>query len=78
MTTAFFGNTTINPHVAGIFDGDDDFMRYIDIIRFITWMLELLKKLWGKRKKKPDNVVTALPATLSHDEFGYINWNGAY
>lgn len=78
MTTAFFGHTTMNPHTADFLDVDDDFMRYIDIIRLLTWILEMLKKLWGKRRKKPNNVVTALPTSISHDELGYINWNGAY
>lgn len=78
MTTAFYGNTATPSGITGILDGDDDFMRYIDIVRFIAWLLEIIRKLREKMRKKPEQVVAPTPTSLSCDEFGYIDWNGAY
>jgi hypothetical protein len=58
-------------------DAFNDIWRYIDILRFIAWLWQIIRKLLSERPKKL-GTEQPLPPTLGCNEFGYVNMSGAY
>lgn len=61
-----------------LFESWDDILRWLNIVRLIAWLLNLLRVLVCKWKKEvaPDPQLTM--RSISRNEFGYINFCGAY
>ncbi|MEP0147089.1 hypothetical protein [Pseudophaeobacter sp.] len=47
--------------------------KYVDILRLIAWIYKQLRSLINRKKTPP-----YIAASLSRDEFGYVNMLGAY
>lgn len=78
MTTTLFDHTAEPCQDGGFFTPNGDLMRYIDIVRLILWLWQMLRrliKILHREDKAPPRTV---PPSLSRNEFGYIDMNGAY
>lgn len=75
-----FYSTTPNamPNEAPNFIGWDDLMRYLDILRLLAWLLRWLRAFLPEQKKVDVVEPYFTAPSLSRNEFGYINMNGAY
>ena len=75
-----FYSTTLDtmPNDHPHFIGWDDLMRYLDILRLLALLLRWLRMLMPKQKKADAVEPQFTVPSLSRDEFGYINMNGAY
>jgi hypothetical protein len=66
------------PHESSFFIGWDDLMRYLDVLRLIAWLLRWLRATLPKWQKPAEKVPPYTAPSLSTNEFGYVDWNGAY
>ena len=66
------------PNIPPNLFGWDDLMRYLDILRLFAWLLRWLRALLPEQKKANAVEPQFTAPSLSRNEFGYINMNGAY
>lgn len=78
----FCCDTPIGPEAieeGGFASAFDDFWRYIDLMRFLAWLMRIIRALIAKTPEKewpaPNHWVAP---SLSRNEFGYVDMNGAY
>lgn len=78
MTTAFFNHTVTPLTDDDLFGANDDLLRYWDLMRLLAWVLRWLRAMLNKKPRKKGIGPMNVPPSLSRDEFGYVDMNGAY
>lgn len=66
------------PDGAPFFESWDDVLRWLNIVRLIIWVLGLLRRLFCKPKKDAPEGHQPTMRSISSNEFGYVNFCGAY
>lgn len=60
------------------FKGWDEILRWLDIARLIFWIWRLIQKALVKNADKSKSPSDYSTSSISRNEFGYIDYNGAY